>query len=82
MTRLHDTGKITGDVIEAMKARSDLSRAVFPAKPIDADDWVHSNYNQWLRYTSDSHQIGVPCLFYAERFMANWQMVIRNGETP
>jgi len=73
MTRLHDTGQITGDVIEAMKARADLVRAVFPAKPIDADDWVHSNYNQWLRYTSGSRELGVPCLFYAERFMANWR---------
>jgi hypothetical protein len=72
MTRLHDTGPVSGDVVHAMKARSDLSRAALPNKPIDTDDWVHSDYEQWLRYTSGSHVLGVPCLFYAERFMANW----------
>jgi len=72
MTRLHDTGIVSGDVIEAMRARSDLSRAALPGKPIDADDWVSTDYDQWMRYTSGSHALGVPCLFYAERFMADW----------
>ncbi len=73
MTRLHDTGIVSGDVIEAMKARSDLSRAALPGKPIDADDWVSTDYDQWMRYTCGSHALGVPCLFYAERFMADWR---------
>ena len=73
MTRLHDTGQVTGDVVEAMKARADLSRAAVPGKPIDADDWVHSDYEQWMRYTCGSHAIGVPCLFYAERYLYDKQ---------
>lgn len=73
MTRLHDTGMVTGDVIEAMRARADLSQAALPGKPIDADDWVHSDYEQWLAYTTRSKELGVPCIFYAERFVQNWR---------
>jgi hypothetical protein len=73
MTRLHDTGLVTGDVIAAMRARADLSRAAFRDKPIDADDWVHTDYEQWIDYTSRSRELGVPCIFYAERFIQDWR---------
>jgi hypothetical protein len=73
MTRLHDMGHVTPHLMESMKARADLSRAVFPAMPIDADDWVHIDYDLWLDYTCRSHQLGVPCLFYTEQFIVNWQ---------
>lgn len=73
MVRLHDTGSVTGDVIEAMSARADLARAALPGKPIDTDDWVHGDYARWLDYTMRSPTLGVPCLFYAERFMLNWR---------
>ena len=69
MIRLHDTGLVTGDVLDAMKLRADLAKAALPAKPIDTDDWVHSDYDRWLEYTVRSRTLGVPCLFYAERFV-------------
>ncbi len=82
MTRLHDTGHVTGDVIEAMKIRADLSRAALPAKPIDADDWVHSNYDRWLEYTTRSKALGVPCLFYSDRFLDNWKQEPTTRQIP
>ena len=73
MTRLHDTGPVEGDPIIAMAARAELSRAALPHKPIDSDDWITQDYQLWMRYTTQSHALGVPCTFYAERFVANWQ---------
>jgi len=73
MVRLHDTGSVDTDVFAAMKARADLARSVLPHHLIDTDNWVHSDYGQWLDYTRRSHQLGVPCIFYAERFVAGWQ---------
>lgn len=72
MVRLHDMGHVAQDIFEAMGARANLAKAALPGKPIDTDDWVHSNYNLWKRYTAGSTKIGVPCIFYAERFMLNW----------
>jgi len=72
MVRLHDTGSVNTDVFAAMKARADLARAVLPRHLIDTDDWVHSDYDRWLDYTRRSHRLGVPCIFYAERFVAGW----------
>jgi hypothetical protein len=69
MARLHDTGTVDTDVFAAMKARADLVRASVPNVRIDTDDWVHHDYAKWLDYTRRSHQLGVPCLFYAERFV-------------
>ena len=68
MVRLHDTGYLCKDILQAMRVRADLARAVFPNAIIDADNWVHSNYQKWLDYTLKSHTIGVNSLFYAERF--------------
>jgi len=82
MVRLHDTGVITSDVFAAMKARADLARAVLPYHLIDADDWVHSDYHQWLNYTKSSWQLGTPCLFYAERFVASWEKEPLTREIP
>lgn len=73
MVRLHDTGPVVGDVIEAMRARSDLAEAALPGVLIDSDDWVHSDYGRWMDYTTRSHALGVPCIFYAEHFMRSWQ---------
>ncbi len=73
MVRLHDMGHVAPDIFEAMGARADLSRAALPGKLIDTDDWVHTDYDMWLRYTGGSGVIGVPCIFYAERFMLNWK---------
>lgn len=73
MVRLHDMGYVAPDIFAAMDARADLAKAVLPHKPIDTDDWIHSDYDLWLRYTSGSRAIGVPCLFYAERFMLDWK---------
>jgi hypothetical protein len=73
MVRLHDMGHVAPDIFAAMKARSDLARAALPGKPIDTDDWIHSDYDLWMRYTSGSTALGVPCIFYAERFMLNWK---------
>ncbi|MEO6907080.1 MAG: hypothetical protein ABI210_04240 [Abditibacteriaceae bacterium] len=58
--------------METMKARADLSRAFCPALPIDTDDWGHKDYDIWLDYTCHSPQLGVPCLFYTERFITDW----------
>ncbi|MCM8825459.1 MAG: hypothetical protein NC937_04875, partial [Candidatus Omnitrophica bacterium] len=71
MVRLHDTGLIfpDTDVFMAMKARADLSSSTLPSHPIDTDNWVHSYYDKWLDYTVKSKDIGVPCIFYAERFV-------------
>jgi hypothetical protein len=72
MVRLHDTGSpVPQDVIGAMKLRSDLARATLPGHPVDTDDWILGNYEAWLDYTSRSWEIGVPCLFYTERFVAS-----------
>ncbi len=72
MVRLHDTGAVKGDVIAAMKARADLARATLPHHLVDADDWIPYDFGKWLRYTSNSHRIGVPCLFYSERFVRSF----------
>ncbi len=71
MVRLHDAGVILPetDVFLAMKARSDLARAALPSHPIDSDNWVHSYYDKWLDFTMKSSSIGVPCIFYSERFV-------------
>jgi hypothetical protein len=72
MVRLHDMALFTPDIFKAMRARADLARAALPGKPIDADNWIHSDYDMWLRYTCGSRAIGVPCIFFAERFMMDW----------
>lgn len=72
MVRLHDTGEVKGDVMAAMKARADLARAALPHHLIDADDWIAFDLDKWLSYTRNSHMIGVPCLFYAERFVRSF----------
>jgi hypothetical protein len=82
MSRLHDTGNVNGDVIEAMRARAELSHAAAPGKPIDADDWVHTDYAQWLAYTRRSRELGVPCIFYAERFVLDWKKEPATREIP
>jgi hypothetical protein len=73
MVRLHDMGEVAADIFAAMQSRADLSRAALPHAPIDADDWVHSDYDLWLRYTRHSGRIGVPCTLYAEHFVQNWK---------
>lgn len=73
MVRLHDMGHVAQDIFAAMGARADLARAALPGKLIDTDDWVHTDYDLWMRYTSGSRQLGVPCIFYSERFMINWR---------
>jgi hypothetical protein len=82
MVRLHDMGNVATDIFEAMGARADLGKAALPHKPIDTDDWVHSDYDLWLRYTSGSRVLGVPCIFYAERFMLNWSKEPATVEVP
>jgi hypothetical protein len=72
MVRLHDMGHVAPDIFAAMRARADLAHAALPGKPIDTDDWIHSDYEMWMRYTSGSGILGVPCIFYAERFMLDW----------
>jgi hypothetical protein len=73
MVRIHDMGYVAEDIFEAMKARVDLGKAALPHAPTDTDDWVHTNYDTWLKYTAGSHVLGVPCIFYAEHFMLNWK---------
>lgn len=82
MVRLHDTGRIPPDIIGAMKARSDLALAAFPDKPIDTDDWIHTDYAAWKTYTCHSAVLGVPCIFYAERFQQNWYDEPATREIP
>lgn len=72
MVRLHDMGHVPTDLMAAMGARAGLARAALPGFPIDTDDWVHIDYDLWLDYTSRSFEIGVPCLFYTEHFIAQW----------
>ncbi len=72
MVRLHDMGEQASDIFAAMGARAALAKAALPGKPIDTDDWIHGDYDMWRRYTSSSMTIGVPCIFYSERFLANW----------
>lgn len=71
MVRLHDVGVILPktDVLSAMKARAELANSALPSHPIDSDNWVHSYYDKWLDFTIKSNTIGVPCLFYSERFV-------------
>ena len=69
MVRLHDTGYVVGDVIETMRARADLAGAALPGWLIDTDDWVHTNYDRWMDYTMRNMTLGVPCIFYSERFV-------------
>ncbi len=73
MMRLHDTGLFDGSVFDAMAARGRVSRAMLPHHPIDADDWVFAKYAEWVDYTSRSQAIGVPCIFYAERFVRSFK---------
>lgn len=73
MVRLHDMGHVPLDLMAAMQSRADLAKAALPGFLIDTDDWIHQNYAMWLEYTSRSHEIGVPCLFYTERFIAQWK---------
>ncbi|MCM8757028.1 MAG: hypothetical protein NC823_00925 [Candidatus Omnitrophica bacterium] len=82
MVRLHDTGIVEADVFTAMKARADLARAVLPYHLIDADDWVHSDYQEWLNYTCRSTSLGTPCIFYTERFVASWREEPLTKEIP
>ena len=82
MVRLHDKGHVALDIFAAMGARAALAKAVLPHKPIDTDDWVHTDYALWLRYTSGSRAIGVPCIFYADRFMLNWQAEPATRQIP
>jgi hypothetical protein len=72
MVRLHDMGRVAVDIFAAMQARADLARATLPGFPIDADDWIHSDYDLWRTYTAGSGRLGVPCTFYAENFVLNW----------
>lgn len=72
MVRLHDMGYVAPDIFAAMQARADLRAATMPGKLVDTDDWIHSDYALWQSYTAGSGIIGVPCLFYAERFMLDW----------
>ncbi|MFW6060750.1 MAG: hypothetical protein ACODAQ_11255 [Phycisphaeraceae bacterium] len=72
MVRLHDTGTVSEDVLAAMGIRTALAQAALPGKPIDADDWVTRDYEAWMYYTLHNHQLGVPCIFYSDRFMENW----------
>jgi len=67
--RLHDIEYVGGDCFEAMKARADLVKAALPHHLIDADDWIHGDYDKWMDYTLRSHLLGVPCIFYSEHFM-------------
>jgi hypothetical protein len=69
MVRLHDTERVVGTVIDAMKIRSDLARAALPGMPIDTDDWVWGDYDQWMDYTQRSSVLGVPCIFFSERYV-------------
>ncbi len=55
-----------------MKSRSDLARAALFEKPVDTDDWISRDYEQWKSYTINSKALGVPCIFYGERFLLNW----------
>lgn len=74
MVRLHDTGIVKDvDVFAAMKARADLSRSVLPNHPIDADDWITEDYRRWRAYTLQSGTLGVPCVFYSERFVLQFE---------
>jgi hypothetical protein len=36
----------------------------------------------WLNYTSHSHTLGVPCIFYAERFMKDWEKEPATQDIP
>ena len=72
MVRLHDMGRVPPDLMAAMKARADLAKAALPQHPIDTDDWIHRDYGMWLEYTMRSIEIGVPCIFFTERFITRW----------
>jgi len=73
MVRLHDTGSASaGAAYDIMRPRAELARAALPDFPIDADDWIHGNYRQWMDYTLRSRELGVPCIFYSERFVRSF----------
>lgn len=82
MVRLHDTGTVKGDVVVAMKSRADLARAALPGKPVDTDDWISRDYEQWKNYTINSKTLGVPCIFYGDRFLLNWRQEPTTCQIP
>ncbi|OGV59128.1 MAG: hypothetical protein A2X49_02205 [Lentisphaerae bacterium GWF2_52_8] len=82
MVRIHDMGAVAKDIFAAMGARADLGKAALPKKLTDSDDWIHTDYDLWLRYTSGSAVIGVPCIFYSDRFMLNWYAEPATSEIP
>jgi hypothetical protein len=82
MMRIHDTGRENRDVFSAMKQRADLSRAIFPAHAVDADDWVHGSYEQWLSYTSRAPAVGTPTIFYSERTVQDFKGEPTTMEIP
>ncbi len=69
--RLHDIEDVPADPVAAMQARADLSRAALPQLSIDTDNWLHTDYEGWLKYTLNSYKLGVPCTFYAENFVVD-----------
>lgn len=69
MIRLHDTGSVDTDVFSAMKARADLAQAALPNILIDTDNWIIGDYQKWMDYTIQSYRLGVPCIFYTERYV-------------
>jgi len=82
MVRLHDMGYLAPDVWAMMTARAAVAKAALPGLLIDTDNWIHSDFKQWLDYTCHSPSLGVPCLFYSERFMLNWEQEPATQEIP
>jgi hypothetical protein len=80
--RLHDTIVMDTDIYTIMKTRAELVKAALPNHLIDADNWIYNNYPQWLDYTLRSHEIGVPCIFFAERFVNSWKEEPLTREIP
>ena len=72
MVRLHDAVVVDGDVHAGMTSRAGAAGIALPHALIDADNWINGSYDKWLTYTLASWQIGVPCVYFAERYVLGW----------
>ena len=71
MTRLHDGNYPWLNIKKGMEARAMLSKATFPDKLIDPDNWVESYYDKWLEYTINSPKLGIGSIMFSEYYVLN-----------
>ncbi len=63
MIRAGDGGGPT-PIVQQMRHRSEVVRAVLPELPIDTDDWCIPDLATWRDYAREKIDFGVPALYY------------------